>query len=114
LPKFFEGHPLHRFYGGENASRLKVYTNCIEEAGFRVERVLAPLRSPINFAPHSVETLRHELASRVSLGVPALAALGERLMRSDLCWAVLQPLLELLDDRPGRLYSFVARKPERN
>jgi len=114
LPKFFESHPLHRFYGGESASRLKVYTDSIRKAGFRVERVLAPLRSPINFAPHSVESLRHELAGRGSLGVPAVAAMWERLMRSDLCWDVVQPLLELLDNRPGRLYSFVARKPERN
>jgi len=114
LPKFFASHPLHRYYGGENAFRLEVYADSIRGAGFRVERVLAPLRSPINFAPHSIESLRRELAGRASLGVPAMAGLWERLMRSEFCWAVLSPLLELLDDRPGRLYSFVARKPERD
>jgi SAM-dependent methyltransferase len=114
LPRFFESHPLHRHYGGENAYRLIVYTDCIRTAGFQLERVLTPLRSPINIAPHSIESLQHELARRVSLGVPMIAATWRRLMRSRLCWASLQPLLELLDHRPGRLYSFVARKPEHN
>jgi hypothetical protein len=114
LPRFFESHPLHRHYGGENASRLMVYTNCIRRAGFRLERVLAPLRSPINYAPHSIDSLKNELASHASLGVPLIAAMWRRLMRSRSGWAGLQALLELLDNRPGRLYSFVARKPERN
>lgn len=111
LPRFFAAHPLHRHYGGEKASELKVYTACIRRAGFHLERVLAPLRSPINFAPHSLQSLQDELARRASLGVPFIAAICRRLMRSTLLWASLQPLLELLDHRPGRLYSFVARKP---
>jgi SAM-dependent methyltransferase len=114
LPRFFASHPLHRHYGGENAYRLMVYTDCIRTAGFQLERVLAPLRSPINIAPHSIESLQHELALRASLGMPMIAAMWRRLMRSRLCWAGLLPLLGLLDHRPGRLYSFVARKPGLN
>jgi ubiquinone/menaquinone biosynthesis C-methylase UbiE len=114
LPRFFQSHPLHRHYGGENASRVTGYTDSIRKAGFQLECVLAPLRSPINFAPHSIESLRHELATRAGLGVPLIAAMWRRLMRLGWCWAGLQPVLELLDNRPGRLYSFVARKPEQN
>lgn len=112
LPRFFANHPLHRHYGGENAWRLDVYTDSIRGAGFRLERVLAPLRSPINLAPHSVESLQRELAARASLGVPLIGAMWRRLMRIGPCWACCRRLLELLDHRPGRLYSFIARKPE--
>ena len=114
LPKFLASHPLHGHYGGENAFPLRVYTDCIRRAGFRIERVLAPLRSPINLAPQSVETLKTELARRASLGIPPLAAAWQRLMRSRVFWTGLQSLLELFDTRPGRLYSFVARKPGQN
>jgi len=112
LPRFFDSHPLHRHYGGENAFRLATYTDCICTAGFRIERVLSPLRSPINFAPHSIESLRRELASRMSLGLPGIAGMWQRLLESRPFWAGVQPLLEIIDRRPGRLYSFIARKPD--
>jgi SAM-dependent methyltransferase len=114
LPRFFESHPLHCHYGGENAFLLAVYTDSIRRAGFRLERVLGPLRSPINLAPRSVESLQTELARRGSLGIPLLAAAWRRLMRSRAFWTSLQTLLEHFDNRPGRPYSFVARKPEQN
>ncbi|MGO9934854.1 MAG: class I SAM-dependent methyltransferase [Steroidobacteraceae bacterium] len=114
LPRFLDAHPLHRLYGGENAYRMEIYADAIRKAGFRLERILAPLQSPINFAPHSIDGLQHELARRGSLGVPMIAAMWRRLMRSKLLWTGAQPLLEFLDNRPGRLYSFVARKPARH
>ena len=113
LPAFFDAHPLHRLYGGENAFPLARYASSIRGAGFRLERVLSPLRSPINFAPHSLGSLRRELASRMSLGIPPLAAVWRWLMEAPPFWAGLQPILEIADRRPGRLYSFVARKPMR-
>jgi SAM-dependent methyltransferase len=113
LPEFLQSHPLHSRYGGENAFRLAVYADCIRGAGFDLERILAPLRSPINFAPHSIESLQRELARRASAGVPRIAAMWERLMRSRALWASMRPVLERLDHRPGRLYSFIARKPDR-
>lgn len=112
LPKFLDSHPLHRLYGGENAFRLSIYTDCIRGAGFQLERVLSPLRSPINFAPLSVDSLRRELASRMSFGIPGTAGIWRRLLQSPPLWEGLQPLLEIIDRRPGRLYSFVARKPD--
>jgi SAM-dependent methyltransferase len=112
LPKFFESHPLHRHYGGENAFPLTTYTDAICKAGFRLERVLAPLRSAINFAPHSIESVQRELASRLGIGSPWIAGMWRRLLQFRPVWSGLQPLLELVDRRPGRLYSFVARKPD--
>jgi ubiquinone/menaquinone biosynthesis C-methylase UbiE len=111
LPKFLAIHPLHRHYGGENASRLEVYTGSIRRAGFVLERVIAPLRSPINLAPHTIDSLKLELASRAGMGLPMIEGLWRGILRIGPCWVCVRWLLELLDRRPGRLYSFIARKP---
>jgi SAM-dependent methyltransferase len=111
LQKFFELHALHRHYGGERAFRLGYYTEAIRSAGFTLERVLAPLRTPINFAPYSLSELQHELARRASFGIPALAAAWRGLLGTGFVWATLVPMLGAIDRRPGRLYSFIARKP---
>ena len=112
LPAFLDLHPLHKLYGGENAFLLSAYTDALRRAGFRIERVLAPLRSPINFAPQTTQTLQEEVARRLSRRVPALARLISRTLRLPGLWALLLPALEHIDHRPGRLYSFVARKPQ--
>jgi 2-polyprenyl-3-methyl-5-hydroxy-6-metoxy-1,4-benzoquinol methylase len=111
LPRFQELHPLHRHYGGENAYLLERYTSALLTAGFRQLQVLAPLRSPINLAPQSVASIQAELARRVSLGQRALSIPGKWLLSRALIWSMLLPILEKIDHRPGRLYSFVARKP---
>lgn len=111
LGKFFELHPLHRHYGGEHAYRLSYYTDSIESAGFQLQRVLAPLRTPINFAPHSLAQVQQEIAWRASLGIPGVAALLRLLMGAGFIWAGVERLLGAIDHRPGRLYSFIARKP---
>lgn len=111
LPAFLELHPLHKLYGGENAFRLDAYTTALQAAGFQLQRVLAPLRSPINFAPQTTRTLQDEVARRLSRGLPGLARLLGVALRLPSVWASLLPVLERVDHRPGRLYSFIARKP---
>lgn len=111
LPAFLELHPLHRLYGGENAFRLDAYTAALQAAGFHLQRVLAPLRSPINFAPQTTRTLQEEVARRLSRGVPSLAELIGLALRLPGVWSLLLLALERVDHRPGRLYSFIARKP---
>lgn len=111
LPAFLDLHPLHKLYGGENAFRLDTYTAALQDAGFRLQEVLAPLRSPINFAPQTTRSLQAEVARRLSRGVPGLARLIGGALRLPGLWALLLPALERVDHRPGRLYSFIARKP---
>ena len=108
-------YPLHRHYGGENAYRLIVYTDCIRRAGFQLERVLTPLRSPINIAPHSIESLQHELARRVSLGIPLIAAMWRGLMRLEIVLG--EPATSTLSSSTiGRAacIPLLARKPGQN
>jgi len=109
LPAFLEEHPLHRFYGGENAFRLIEYQQALEAAGFRLVRTLGPFDSVINYAPWSLTQLRDEIAGRLRK-FPGGQALGPILR-----WPALFKLglwcLSRVDRRPGRLYSFVAYRP---
>lgn len=112
LPDFFGIHPLHRFYGGENAHPLGYYVSRLKNAGFDVEKILAPLTSPINYAPYDEMSLAEALAAKIPGGSFARQAtrrlLGGHRRRHAVFW-----LLSKIDRRPGRLYSFVARRPER-
>lgn len=111
LPAFLDLHPLHKLYGGENAFLLAQYEAAICDAGFRLDKVLAPLESAINFAPYTVASLRAEVATRVSRGLPGVKQLVAGLLGVPPLWAVARRLLQGVDHRPGRLYSFVAVRP---
>jgi len=106
LQAFLDIHPLHRFYGGENAFELGVYKAAIEDAGLTLSEVRPPLASAMNYAPHTAKTLRAEIARRAGPGRPIAAAV----LSAPGVWPALLPLLTRLDHRPGRLYSFLARK----
>jgi SAM-dependent methyltransferase len=111
LGAFLAAHPLHPHYGGEHAYMLRQYLRAFDRAGFRQVRVVPPLASAINLAPSTPQSILQELAERFSG--------GHRLVRRALsgvfgvpgAWSVARTLLRLADDRPGRLYSFVAVRP---
>ena len=97
LPRFLESHPLHRYYGGENAYLRREYVRAIEGGGLKLTRQLNPWSSIINLHPSTPENVRGYLAKR--LRVP------KRLVPL----AVL-PILGAALREPGRLYSFFAEK----
>jgi SAM-dependent methyltransferase len=111
LPAFLARHPLHHLYGGENAFLLDQYLAALGQSGLRVTRVLAPLESPINFAPHSLAGLQDEIAAKAALGVPIIKSLLRRLLSVPPVWTFARTALARVDHRPGRLYSFVADRP---
>ena len=111
LPAFFDIHPLHKFYGGENAFMLREYRKAISDAGFDIQSVLSPLESPINYAPQTLRSLQGEVAKRLTRRLPFGFGLAEALFAIPSVWAVARRLLTAVDRRPGRLYSFVCRRP---
>jgi len=111
LPAFFEHHPLHHLYGGENAFLRQRYVDAIERAGFKMSKILAPLDSAINFAPHSEQSLQLEIAKKITGGSKFFSQLFGRLLGMRLVWFLAKPILRRFDKRPGRLYSFVAIRP---
>ncbi len=108
LPVFLEQHPLHNLYGGENAYLLDEYVSAIENAGFSQLEVISPWRSPINYAPYSLESLKHELARRAGQKLFGSENLIHMLLGLPGIWTLIRWILEKADNRPGRLYSFVA------
>ena len=108
LPIFLEQHPLHKLYGGENAFLLDEYISAIENAGFSELEVISPWKSPMNFAPYSLESLKQELSLRVGQRLPGLKGISLLLLNLPGIWPLIRRLLETMDHRPGRLYSFIA------
>lgn len=107
LQAFLDAHPVHHLYGGENAFLLGRYQDVIRAAGFELRAVLSPLESPVNFAPYNEQSLKSEIARRLPLVRPALAAAFE----VPGVWALVRTFASWIDHRPGRLYSFLALKP---
>lgn len=105
---FLDRHPLHHRYGGENALRLADYIAAIQQAGFRLTKVLAPFDSAINYGPRS---LKDQFAS--VLPVPLLPDAAALVLRLPGIGALARRGLSLIDRRPGRHYSFLAMRPPR-
>ncbi len=110
LARFQAEHPLHRLYHGERAYLLEEYRAAIKDAGFLLRRVIAPLDSPINYAPHTRETLAAGISGQLSR-FPPLRTVVSRLLRSPTIMSLTLQVLRRVDNRPGRLYSFVADRP---
>lgn len=110
LGAFLEQHPLHKLYGGENAFLLDNYKDALGCAGFGNITVLSPWSSAINFAPYTQQALKSELAIR--LGRNPFSSFMQLLLEEPAFWSFAKKVLERLDNRPGRLYSFRGEKVE--
>jgi SAM-dependent methyltransferase len=109
LRVFLEEHPMHQLAGSENAYPIERYLDAFRLAGLRSDRVVGPWDSVINSYPsaRTVEELR---------GMPR-TVLRERWGQVGL-WLSLVPGMSALVwqrirryEQPGRLYTFLARKP---
>lgn len=95
LQEFLVAHPLHKFYGGENAFTLAEYKEAIEESGLKIQKELGPLDSPINYFP-----LNRRNAWRIPL--------PQILFKPYLAYVKAKTNNKYADQ--GRLYSFLAKK----
>jgi 2-polyprenyl-3-methyl-5-hydroxy-6-metoxy-1,4-benzoquinol methylase len=102
LEIFLRHHPLHRMFGGEHAYMLPIYIAAITGAGLQMERVLNPFESDINLFPGTLIGLKKSIARRLML--PDHRFVPDWCLR----W------LGHWNKTPGRLYTFVARKPRRH
>jgi SAM-dependent methyltransferase len=111
LPHFLAAHPLHQLYGGENAFALNVYLSAIRGAGMQLKHCLTPLSSPINFSPRTLCELRQEIIARLCSRSCNQKVIGW-LLSIPGAWALTFRLIGLVDNRPGRMYSFICEKPK--
>jgi SAM-dependent methyltransferase len=110
LPAFLAAHPLHNLYGGEMAYRLPVYIDAIEASGLMVQQIIAPLDSPINYAPLSGKELAQGIAQQLTKGVPVAKQLAQAALLTPGIGAALKKIAARFDNRPGRHYSFLAQR----
>jgi SAM-dependent methyltransferase len=107
--RFLEEHSTNRFTCDEDALKVHNYRSAIKEAGFTDLRTLRSFDSPINYAPYSQPELRLALQKRFS-GLPGGAG-GARLALSTRLYPALLRTLSWMDRRPGRPFTFLARRP---
>jgi ubiquinone/menaquinone biosynthesis C-methylase UbiE len=108
LKVFLVSHPLHKWYGGENAYKLGEYLNSIKKAGFELISVLGPFDSVINYFPMS----RYEFDKKAIQYIRKRLGryLGDIIGSSPIYKKWYGKLLSWRSKTPGRLYSFLARK----
>ena len=99
LDTFLENHPLHKLYGGECAYLLKDYQNAIVESGIKLQIVLNPMQSCINFSPETLHDIKQRIAKKVKLPTYFIPDF-------------LLTLYGVMSNSPGRLYSFIGEKVE--
>jgi SAM-dependent methyltransferase len=74
LPVFLARHPIHQYYGGENAYRLRDYKGAIAAAGIRLTLVLNPWASAVNLHPRSAKDVGDAIRARLPFVPPALVS----------------------------------------
>lgn len=109
LPAFLRVHPLHQLYGGENAYQVDQYLHAFHAAGFRIDQMFRSFDSVINYAPQTRESLRQEFQRRLNR-LP-LGTLAGRCLNVEFILDLALTVLSRVDQRPGRLYSFVCSRP---
>jgi len=115
---FLQMHPLHKYYGGENAFTADEYRAAMQGAGLEIVREFKYYDSVINYFPVTEKELedlisakqqylKQQLRAKISVlaEIPAVFSLYKMKNGYD-------NRMKFLNEReiPGRLYSYIARK----
>ena len=93
--RFLKNHPLHSFYGGENAYTLEEYLKYLKE-NFNEIKIIKPSQSAINYSPWSISRLKKKLP--IFKGINLFYKI------------IFNIILIRMNYQPGRLYSFINKK----
>jgi len=113
---FLESHPLHKYYGGENAYHPEEYEGAFTKAGFTIEKKYKHFDSPVNYFPATKEDIdpkakKDKLKKNFRIKYPKLSRLG-CFFRLYLTYLKLRGYSFSNDEMkiPGRMYSYILRK----
>jgi SAM-dependent methyltransferase len=113
LQTFLDQHPLHHLYGGENAFLLRDYTKAIRSGGLKIDKLLAPYDSAINYFPateEQIDSVCVSYAAKLTGRRLAHYLAGSSFTGPHIKW-LCRKSFNILTKSPGRLFSFVAIKP---
>ena len=105
LKDFLNKHPLHYLYGGENAYTMEQYKSSISQSGLSIIKEIGSFSSVINFAPLSKNDIKNYIAEMTRWFKPIT-----RLMLKIIPFNVISRIASFIDNRPGRLVTFVMKK----
>jgi len=117
---FLEMHPLHKFYGGENAFKAEEYKSAMQKAGLNILREFKYFDSVINYYPMTNDYIsnyvNHEIQRREKHLQRRIGLLGRLSFVKKLYHLYLDKKtgkILPLDERniPGRMYSYLCIKP---
>ncbi len=111
--EFLKTHPLHKYYGGENAFTLNEYENAFRKAGFKIEKTIKYFDSLINYFPEenvSLKTLNDRRNNFILKKFPNLSKVD--FFKKMLLKSFEMKNGKITDDSSivGRMYSFIAIK----
>ena len=111
---FLEAHPLHHFYGGENAYSAEAYRQSIKRAGATVVKELKHYDSVINYFPSTPEDIERKRKEKESKHRKKLKRKIGVLVNIPLVWQLYKYLrgYSALNESQiaGRMYSYIALK----
>lgn len=111
---FLKEHPLHKYYGGENAFTAAEYRESIENAGATIKKELKFYDSVINFFPLTKTSIldleKQQISKQKKKLYKKLDVFSKILFALQFYKKVskFEPLNEALV--PGRMYSYIAIK----
>lgn len=114
---FLNSHPLHRFYGGENAFTLEEYQNAFKHAGLVLLQQLGHYDSVINYFPLTIEEVENgyqkadqqiDQKLQEKLGFIGRMSILKKIYK----WRIGFSETDYFDETkiPGRSYTFVLKK----
>lgn len=114
---FFQMHPLHKFYGGENAYSSDQYRSAFAKANGKVLQELKYYDSVINYAPLSTLDIQKQRNAELRIYKQELfkkigyLAYMPGLLKAYLSYRGISRV-QLLDETkvPGRMYSYIVSK----
>jgi 2-polyprenyl-3-methyl-5-hydroxy-6-metoxy-1,4-benzoquinol methylase len=109
---FLENHPLHKYYGGENAFTLIQYKTALVSAGLSIEQIIRYYDSEINYfplKPMEIIEQRKIAAKKASLKIPLMQGKIVFLLFS-LIYNIFKGKIYNEKRVSGRMYSFIAIK----
>ncbi len=113
--RFLETHPLHKFYGGENAFTSEQYKNAMLSAGLHVLEEMKYFDTVINHFPVSSKEMSNVKQTEEKLRMQLKQKIGF-LANNKLLFKIYKKLKGFRnsygDEKkvPGRMYSFVSGK----
>jgi 2-polyprenyl-3-methyl-5-hydroxy-6-metoxy-1,4-benzoquinol methylase len=114
---FLENHPLHKYYGGENAFTEKEYIDAFKNAGLHIEKKLKHFDSVINFFPITRSEFEMAYIEQEAKLMNALRNKIGKLAHFPLFFNLYKwkngfSRDGFFDERkvPGRMYSFICSK----